>query len=296
MIRAGYGRSYDIGVFGSLFGHTRDAEPAGALGAGAQRAEQLRLASSRSRRDRRRRRSSQVPSNGASRCRTASARARLPRSSGRRAWTPRTSPCSVSSSKTMSIEAGYVGNQGRTCSPVTVRRSTPISRRRWVRPGRVSRISGGRSLPVRSCRLDGLGGAYGWTQGISIYLQPGAELVQLDAGPVDQAVADGYRSQPDYTLQKAEQESATTSSGIPSSRRGRPTGIARTSSTPRRVYLLPFGKGQRFGADCARRRRRVHRRLAVQLERGHDAERRAVQRDIRGLRCSIATPVRTGRI
>ena len=33
---------YDIGVFGSLFGHSRDAEPAGAVGAAAERAVQLR--------------------------------------------------------------------------------------------------------------------------------------------------------------------------------------------------------------------------------------------------------------
>ena len=41
----------------------------------------------------------------------------------------------------------------------------------------------------------------------------------------------------------------TTGSGIATSRRARPTGIARTVSTPRRCTSLPFGREQRWGTD-----------------------------------------------
>ena len=42
VLRAGYGRSYDIGVFGSLFGHTVTQNLPGAVGAGTQPAKRLR--------------------------------------------------------------------------------------------------------------------------------------------------------------------------------------------------------------------------------------------------------------
>ena len=42
VIRAGYGRSYDTGVFGSHLRPRRDAEPARARGAGAEPGQQLR--------------------------------------------------------------------------------------------------------------------------------------------------------------------------------------------------------------------------------------------------------------
>ena len=95
VIRGGYGRTYDIGVFGSLFGHsvtqnlpvlsvqqinapsnfdevfTLDAGPAGADLPDVRRP-------------------------AVSRCRTACSRARCRRSSGRRRWTRSTSPCSAS--------------------------------------------------------------------------------------------------------------------------------------------------------------------------------------------------------
>ena len=96
VLRAGYGRSYDIGVFGSLFGHTRDAEPAGAVDAGAERAEQLR----RRVQPRAGAAGAGVPGRAGERPVPAAerrrSRARCRRSSGRRRSTRSTSPCSIS--------------------------------------------------------------------------------------------------------------------------------------------------------------------------------------------------------
>ena len=125
VVRAGYGRSYDIGVFGSLFGHARDAEPAGALGAGDQRAEQLRSGVQ----PRARAAGAGLP--GTSR---ATATFPLPNGVFARALPDKQRPPAVDAynvtvqrqlTTDSSIEVGYVGNRGaHACSSATARRST----------------------------------------------------------------------------------------------------------------------------------------------------------------------------
>ena len=79
VIRAGYGRSYDIGVFGSTFGHSVTQNLPVLARPGAERAEQLRRACSTWRRARRRRSSRTVPrERPLPAARTASSRARCP--------------------------------------------------------------------------------------------------------------------------------------------------------------------------------------------------------------------------
>ena len=74
----------------------RHAEPAGAVGAGAERAATTSTACSTSRRSRRRRCSRRCRRTASSRCRTACSRARCRPSSGRRTSTRSTSWCSTS--------------------------------------------------------------------------------------------------------------------------------------------------------------------------------------------------------
>ena len=95
VLRGGYGRSYDIGVFGSLFGHSVTQNlPVLAV-------QELNAPSNFDRvftlaQGRRRRRFPGAVERAASRCPTASSRARCPSSSGRRPSTRSTSPSSVS--------------------------------------------------------------------------------------------------------------------------------------------------------------------------------------------------------
>ena len=96
VLRAGYGRSYDIGVFGSLFGHSVTQNlpvlSVQELTAPNNFDERVQPRAGRRRRpcSRRFRRAA------SSRCRLACSRARCRRSSGRRTSTPSTSWCSIS--------------------------------------------------------------------------------------------------------------------------------------------------------------------------------------------------------
>ena len=96
VIRAGYGRSYDIGVFGSTFGHTVTQNLPVLAVPGAERRRTTSRACSTSPRGRPRPSSRPSPATGASGCRTASSPACCPTSRTSRTWTPTTSPSSAS--------------------------------------------------------------------------------------------------------------------------------------------------------------------------------------------------------
>ena len=150
VLRAGFGRSYDIGVFGSLFGHSvtqnlpvlsvqninapnnfdaRVQPGAGAAGAG------LPDGAGRT---------------AGSRCRTASSRARCRRSSGRRPSDAWNVTVQHQLTDTMSVEAAYVGNRGAHVfagdgPAANVNQPTLVGFAEGVRP-----TCGGRSSPATS--------------------------------------------------------------------------------------------------------------------------------------------------
>ena len=297
-IRAGYGRSYDIGVFGSLFGHTVTQNLPVLSVQELNAPEQLRPRV-QPRAAGRRRRSSPSPGRRPLPAAERRLRARAARaSSGRRPSTPTTSPCSGSSRDTMSVEVGYVGNHGRSVfvgdGPDDQRQRADA--RRLPRTSRAT--SAGRSSPARPTAVLGLGGAFGWTQGIDYFCNCGQNCVQRAAGeahPALLATATRSRRQLHAARRPTGTTTAATSSIDPDLNYG-PAGLGSHAQLRalRCVAELPFGRDKRCGERLARRRRRAARRLAAQRQR-HDPERPAVQTSATATPARIATSGRTGR-
>ena len=188
VIRGGYGRSYDLGVFGSLFGHsvTQNLPVLSVQELNAPENFDARLhararaaAAGLSRRSRR---------TAGSRCPMACSRAPFRRSSGRR----RVDAFNVIAAAPVDrhhVGRGRLRRQPgqRTCSRATARRSTSTSPR-----------SRGSALPQNNQRqpffaggvttTSGLGGAFGWTQGIDFFCNCAQQRLRLAAGEVQQAV------------------------------------------------------------------------------------------------------------
>ena len=113
MLRGGYGRSYDIGVFGSLFGHSVTQNlpvlSVQELNAPIELRSRLQPRAGPP--------APVVPDGAGERplpaARTASSRARCPTSSGRRTVDAFNVTVQRQLTDTMSVEVGYVGNRGR---------------------------------------------------------------------------------------------------------------------------------------------------------------------------------------
>ena len=96
----------------------------------------------------------------------------------------------------------------------------------------------------------GVGGNFGWTQGIDFFCNCGAQLVQLAAdASFTRRFTDGYSCQVNYTLQKAEQERRR----VLLLRSGPEQGTGRVRPDAHLqlglVYELPFGKDKKCGND-----------------------------------------------
>lgn len=204
IIRGGFGRSYDLGVFGSLFGHSvtqnlpvlsvqelnapENFERVFTLSEGPPPPV-----------------FPEVPSNG---------RFPLPDGVFARALPEKQRPPTVDAfnvivqrqlTETMSVEAGYVGNRGRNVfagdgPAINVNQPTlvgypdvPLNNRRPFFAGGVANDLG-------------LGGSFGWTQGIDFFCNCANNAYDSLQAKFNKLFSSGYSVKMNYTLQRQVQE------------------------------------------------------------------------------------------
>jgi outer membrane receptor protein involved in Fe transport len=248
VIRGGYGRSYDIGVFGSLFGHSVTQNlPVLAV-------QELNAASNFDRvftlsQGPTAPTFPQVPSDGTF---------PLPNGVFTRALPEKQRPPTVDAfnvtvqrqlTDVMSVEVGYVGNRGRDVfagdgPAVNVNNPTlegypdvPFNDRRPFFSGRAPTT------------LGGYGGAFGWTQGIDFFCNCANNWYDSLQTRFNKLFSNGYSFQANYTLQKAEGEGADYFFFDRSLNKG-PQDWDRTHIFNLvLVYELPFGRGKQWGNE-----------------------------------------------
>ena len=248
VIRGGYGRSYDIGVFGSLFGHSVTQNlPVLAV-------QELNAPSTFDRvftldQGPTPPTFPQVPSDG---------RFPLPNGVFSRALPEQQRPPTVDAfnvtlqrqlTDVVSIEVGYVGNRGRDVfagdgPAVNVNNPTlegypdvPLNERRPFFAGRFPTAVGGYA------------GAYGWTQGIDFFCNCANNWYDSLQTRFNKLFSDGYSVQVNYTLQSAKGEGADYFFFDRSLNKG-PQDWDRTHTLNMvLVYELPFGRGKTWGND-----------------------------------------------
>ncbi len=247
VIRGGYGRTYDIGVFGSLFGHSvtqnlpvlsvQSLNPASnfdkvfTLEGGPPDPKFLT---------------------------SDTGRFPLPDGVFTRALPTTQRPPMVDAfnitvqhqlNDVMSVEAGYVGNRGRHAfvgdgPDVGLNDPTLVGFGTIPRDQRRPFFSGQATTPV-----GGYGGNFGWTQGINIFCNCGKNSYDSLQARFNRRFKDGYSYQMNYTWQKAEQDDGSYFFFDPNLNHGL-TGWDRTHTFNLiLVYELPFGKNKKWGND-----------------------------------------------
>jgi outer membrane receptor protein involved in Fe transport len=249
VLRAGFGRSYDIGVFGSLFGHSVTQNlPVLAvqeLNPPATFERVFTLATG--------------PAPPVFPEVPASGRFPLPNGVFARALPEKQRPPMVDAfnvmvqqqlGPTMSVEAGYVGNRGRHVfigdgPGLNVNTPTldgypdvPLNDRRPFFAGRASRELG-------------LGGNFGWTQGIDFFCNCGRNSYDSLQARFTKRFADGYAANINYTLQRVIQEAGGYFIHDRSLERGAAEWDRKHSFIVSLVAELPFGREQRFLSDIS---------------------------------------------
>ena len=204
VLRGGFGRSYDLGVFGSLFGHSvtqnlpvlsvqeinapENFERVFTLAEGPP-PPQFPV----------------VPANG---------RFMLPNGVFARALPEKQRPPTVDAfnvivqrqlTDTMSVEVGYVGNRGRNVfagdgPAINVNQPTLVGYPNVPQNNRRPFFSGGVTNNL------GLGGAFGWTQGIDYFCNCADNAYDSLQAKFNKLFAAGYSVKMNYTLQREVQE------------------------------------------------------------------------------------------
>jgi outer membrane receptor protein involved in Fe transport len=205
VLRGGFGRSYDLGVFGSLFGHSvtqnlpvlsvqeinapENFERVFTLTQGPPPPV-----------------FPAVPSNG---------RFRLPDGVFARALPEKQRPPTVDAfnavvqrqlTSTMSMEVGYVGNRGRNVfagdgPAINVNQPTLVGYPNVPQNNRKPFFAGGVANNL------GLGGAFGWTQGIDYFCNCAKNSYDSLQAKFNKLFSAGYSVKMNYTLQREVQES-----------------------------------------------------------------------------------------
>ncbi len=205
VLRGGFGRSYDLGVFGSLFGHSvtqnlpvlsvqeinapENFERVFTLAQGPPAPV-----------------FPAVPSNG---------RFRLPDGVFARALPEKQRPPTVDAfnvtvqrqlTNTMSVEAAYVGNRGRNVfagdgPAININQPTLAGYPNVPQNNRKPFFAGGVGNNL------GLGGAYGWQQGIDFFCNCAENSYDSLQMKFNKQFSDGYSVKTNYTLQREVQES-----------------------------------------------------------------------------------------
>jgi outer membrane receptor protein involved in Fe transport len=236
VIRAGYGRSYDIGVFGSLFGHSVTQNlpvlSAQELNAPDDFGSVFTLAEGPSAPV-----FPEIPANG-----------RFPLPSGvfARALPEQQRLPTVDAynvmlqhqlSDTIAFEAGYVGNKG-----------THVF------------AGDGPAVNINQPSLVGFGtvpqnerrpyfSRFGWEQDIDFFCNCADNRYDSFQTKINKRFADGFSLLGHYTYQRVVQEGGDYFVHDQLVSRGRPDWDRRHNFVATQLFQLPFGRGQRYGAD-----------------------------------------------
>jgi hypothetical protein len=248
VIRAGYGRTYDIGVFGSLFGHSVTQNVPVLASQELRGAENFNAAFTLA----------QGPTAPVFPDVPASGQFPLPDRIFSRAL-PRTQrPPTVDAfnftvqrqlTETTSVEVGYVANRGRdvfTGDGPGVNVNDPTLE---GFPG-VSRNQRQPFFANRPTTYLGLGGPFGWTQGIDYFCNCANNWYDSLQAKFNKRYSDGYAVQVNYTWQKAEGEG---NGGQFFWDPGLDRGVQDWDRTHilnlTLLYELPFGHEKQYGQD-----------------------------------------------
>lgn len=248
VIRGGFGRSYDIGVFGSLFGHSVTQNlpvlSVQELNAPSNFDRVFTLASGPSPAV-----FPAVPSNG---------RIRLPNGVFSRALPEQQRPPTVDAfnitvqhqlTDSMSVEAGYVANRGRD---VFAGDGPAINVNQATLDGFVQGVPRDQRRPFFSGRDTaylGLGGSFGWTQGIDYFCNCANNWYDSLQAKLNKRFSDGYAFTANYTWQKAEGEGAEYFFWDRDLNRGVQDWDRTHIVNLTLVYELPFGRDKKFGSS-----------------------------------------------
>ena len=245
VIRGGFGRTYDIGVFGSLFGHSVTQNLPVLASQELRGAENFDAAFNLA----------QGPTAPVFPSIPANGRFPLPNGIFSRALPRKQRPPSVDAfnvtlqrqlTDSMSVEVGYVGNRGRHVfagdgPAVNVNDPTlegfPTVSRNQRQP-----FFAGRPTPYL-----GLGGAYGWTQGIDYFCNCANNWYDSVQAKFNKRFSDGYAVQVNYTGQKARGEGGGYFFQDRSVERGLQDWDRTHTVNVTLVYELPFGRDKQFG-------------------------------------------------
>jgi hypothetical protein len=151
----------------------------------------------------------------------------------------------------MSFEVGYIGNHGRH---VFVGDGPDVAFNEPTIEGYLQGVSRDLRRPFFAGRVTppntGLSGAYGWTQGIAAYFNPGENWYQSVQFRFNKRYSNGYAAQVNYTIQKAEQESGEGSYWIwdRDLAKGPADWDRKHNLNVTLVFELPFGKDKMFGS------------------------------------------------
>jgi hypothetical protein len=205
VLRGGFGRSYDLGVFGSLFGHSVTQNlpvlSVQEINAPENFERVFTLAEGPPPPS-----FPEVPSNG---------RFRLPDGVFARALPEKQRPPTVDAfnvtvqhqlTNTMSVEAAYVGNRGRNVfagdgPAFNINQPTLVGYPNVPQNNRKPFFAGGVSNDL------GLGGAFGWTQGIDYFCNCAKNAYDSLQLKFNKLFSAGYSIKTNYTLQREVQES-----------------------------------------------------------------------------------------
>jgi hypothetical protein len=205
VLRGGFGRSYDLGVFGSLFGHSVTQNlpvlSVQEINAPENFERVFTLA--------------QGPPSPVFPAVPQNGRFRLPDGVFARALPEKQRPPTVDAfnvtvqrqlTNTMSVEAAYVGNRGRNVfagdgPAFNINNPTLVGYPNVSQNNRRPFFAGGVTNNL------GLGGAFGWTQGIDYFCNCAENAYDSLQMKFNKAFSGGYSVKTNYTLQREVQES-----------------------------------------------------------------------------------------
>jgi hypothetical protein len=244
VLRGGFGRSYDLGVFGSLFGHSVTQNlpvlSVQEINAPENFERVFTLAQGPTAPV-----FPKVESNG---------RFRLPDGVFARALPEKQRPPTVDAfnvtvqrqlTNTMSVEAAYVGNRGRNVfagdgPAFNINQPTLAGYPNVAQNNRKPFFAGGVSNDL------GLGGAFGWTQGIDYFCNCARNSYDSMQLKFNKQFSAGYSVKMNYTLQREVQESGDYFIYDPQLNKGPADWDRKHSLGFSLVAELPFGRGRKY--------------------------------------------------
>jgi hypothetical protein len=250
VIRAGFGRSYDIGVFGSLFGHSVTQNLPVLAGQSQTGAENylaaFNLAQGPKQQD--------VPAVGADGT-FLLPKGVTPHTNPRTQRPPAVNAFNVMVQRqltdSMSVEVGYVGNRGTS---VFAGDGPEFNVNQPTIDGYASGVSQNDRRPFYSgikTPEQNLGGAFQLSQGINYFCNCATNRYDSLQTKLNKRFSDGYQISANYTWQKAQGHSDNYFLWDPNQNYG-VQGWNRTNIfNLTLVWELPYGKGRKHGADMS---------------------------------------------